>query len=653
MRRSRRRCVGTLIAIFSIILTTSVAVPQAQAASSGTVFTWGDDALGQLGDGGTATRLTPASIGLTDVVGVSGGRDHALALLANGTVRAWGHNNFGQVGDGTVTNRRVPTAVSGLTNVVEVAAGHYHSLALKADGTVWAWGQNASGQLGDGTMTVRRTPVQVSGLSGVAHIAGGRDMSYAVKADGTVWAWGLNSDGELGDGTITTRTMPVRVGSLTGVTEVAAGRDHGLALRSDGSVWAWGDNAYGELGQGSGADRTNPGQVSGLTGVVSLTAGAFHSLALRSDGTVRAWGRNNLGQLGDGTITNRSLPVQVPGLTGVAAVGSGRDHSLAVMQDGTAKAWGRNDFGQLGDGSTSTRTAPVVVGGLSGVIDLSGGQGYTVALAAPGPPDMTPPTQPGKPSGSSNAPGSIALSWAASDDDVSAEITYHVLRDGTQVGSITSASTTTVGFTDTGLAPSSTHTYVVVAFDAANNVSTPSDPSDPIIVVAGPPMIFSDDFSSGNLSKWSTVTRLVIDTAVGDPAPSAKAQGPMSAFAFATLPSPLTTVCESAHVNVSARGTNPVALLRLLTSSNAGIVRMFVNPSGVLVAKADAPGTTKTSGVALGSGWVTLELCGTVSGTAGCSTSTGMVCASCLPGQPVLRTLRSPRSRSAITPPRP
>jgi alpha-tubulin suppressor-like RCC1 family protein len=617
MTRVQRRPVGMLIAILTVVAATSVFVPPASAAGSGTVFTWGDDALGQLGNGPGGARLTAASIDLTGVIGLGGGRDHTVALMADGTVKAWGHNNFGQVGDGTITNRIAPTTVSGLTNVVEVAAGHYHSMALKTDGTVWTWGQNAQGQLGDGTTTVRRLPVQVSGLTDVAHIAGGRDMSYAVKTDGTVWSWGLNTDGELGDGTTTMRTRPVRVGTLTGIAEVVGGRDHGLALGSDGTVWAWGDNAYGELGLGTGPDRPNPAQVTGLAGVTQLTAGAFHSLALLSDGTVRGWGRNNLGQLGDGTITNRPTPIQVPGLSSVAVVGTGRDHSLAVMVDGTARAWGRNDFGQLGDGTMMDRTSPVVISGLTGVIDLAGGQGYTAALASPGPPDTTPPTQPGKPSGSSDAAQSISLSWAASDDDVSTDITYHVLRDGTDVGSISSASTTTVGFTDTGLAPSSTHTYVVVAVDGSNNSSTPSDPSDPITVISGPPpVMFSDDFSSGNLSKWSTVTRLAIDGAVGNPVPSAKAQGPMSAFAYATLPSPVTTACESADVNVTARGTNTVALLRLLTSTNAGIVRLFVNTSGVLIAKADAPGTQKT-GVTLGTGWVSLELCGTVSGTTG------------------------------------
>ena len=207
------------------------------------------------------------------------------------------------------------------------------------------------------------------------------------------------------------------------------------------------------------------------------------------------------------------------------------------MVDGTARAWGRNDFGQLGDGTMMDRTSPTVITGLTGVIELAGGQGYTAALASPGPPDTTPPTQPGKPSGSSNAAQSINLSWGASDDDVSTNIAYHVLRDGTDIGSVSSASTTTVGFTDTGLAPGSTHTYVVVAVDGSNNPSAPSDPSDQITVISGPPVIFSDDFSSGTFSKWATVARPSINGAVGSPS-ERQGTGSHERFAYATLPAP-------------------------------------------------------------------------------------------------------------------
>ena len=127
------------------------------------------------------------------MVAIAGGDSHSLALKSDGTVWAWGYNGCGQLGDGSTTNRLTPVQVSGLTGVVAIAGGGSHSLALKSDGTVWAWGCNDYGQLGDGTTTNRLTPVQVSGLTGVVAIAGGGAHSLALKSDGTVWAWGATA----------------------------------------------------------------------------------------------------------------------------------------------------------------------------------------------------------------------------------------------------------------------------------------------------------------------------------------------------------------------------------------------------------------------------------------------------------------------------
>ena len=135
---------------------------------------------------------------------------HSLGLTSYGTVWAWGRNTYGQLGDGSTTTRSTPVQVSGLSGVIAIAGGDIHSLALKSDGTVWAWGYNYYGQLGDGSTTTRSTPVQVSGLSGVIAIAGGGDHNLALKSDGTVWAWGDNTNGELGDGSTTTRSTPVQ-----------------------------------------------------------------------------------------------------------------------------------------------------------------------------------------------------------------------------------------------------------------------------------------------------------------------------------------------------------------------------------------------------------------------------------------------------------
>ncbi|TES83969.1 MAG: hypothetical protein E3J91_00715, partial [Hadesarchaea archaeon] len=176
----------------------------------------------------------------------AGGDAHSLALRGDGTVWAWGSNGSGRLGDNTTTNRWTPVRVKEMENAVAVAGGDAHSLALRGDGTVWAWGSNGSGRLGDGTTTTRLTPVKVSdfhrtspaqvttsaasaigdtsatlngeltslGNPDLITVAGGGYHSLALRGDGTVWAWGLNGYGRLGDNTTTTRLTPVKVSDL-------------------------------------------------------------------------------------------------------------------------------------------------------------------------------------------------------------------------------------------------------------------------------------------------------------------------------------------------------------------------------------------------------------------------------------------------------
>ncbi len=182
--------------------------------NNGTVWAWGQNSYGQIGNGVTgANVLSPVQVsGLTNVIAISSNGYHCLALKNDGTVWAWGYNSNGQLGDGTTSNRNVPVQVSGLTNVASISAGYMHSLAVKNNGTVSVWGQNNFGQLGDGTTIGRLVPVQATSLTGiVTSVSAGIYSSYAVKNDGTMWSWGWNIFGQLGDGTTTNRLTPVQI----------------------------------------------------------------------------------------------------------------------------------------------------------------------------------------------------------------------------------------------------------------------------------------------------------------------------------------------------------------------------------------------------------------------------------------------------------
>lgn len=350
--------------------------------SDGTIWAWGSNYYDQLGDLSTGDRRMPAYINyISDIVGIAAGAYHSLAINEYGAVYAWGDNSSGQIGDGLYSNRRMPCGV--LTNAASIDAGDYFSIAVGLDGTVWAWGANDYGQLGDGTKYSNPIPAQINGLNNVIRVAAGFDHSLAIKSDGTLWAWGDDDYGQLGNGPAT-RGIPVQVKGLTDVITTVAGGYHSLALKSDGTVWAWGDNSYGQLGDGTTITRATPTQVLGLIDVAAITAGAYYSLALKSDGTVWAWGYNNFGQLGDGSTTTRITPIQVSDLNNIVSIAAGFEHSIAVKSDGTVWTWGNNEYGQLGDRTTQTATTPVLVYYSSSFTSVAAGYYHSLALKSDG-----------------------------------------------------------------------------------------------------------------------------------------------------------------------------------------------------------------------------------------------------------------------------
>ena len=353
--------------------------------NDGTVWTWGWNGVGQLGDGTTIGRTSPVKVnGLSGITAIAAGNSHSLALKNDGTVWAWGDNYKGQLGDGIGPNlppRLTVVQVAGLRGITAIASGQNHSLALKNDGTVWAWGDNYYGQLGIGTTETSYGPMQVSNLSGVSSIAAGGSHSIALKNNGTVWTWGLNSDGQLGDGLITSgRLTAEQVSGLSGIIAISGSAFNSSALKNDGTLWMWGNNSYGQLGGGTKIFRPTVTQVIGLNGITAFSGGNFHSLALKNDGTVYAWGSNTCGQLGDGTTLIKTMAIQVNELNGITAISGGSEHSLALKNDGTIWAWGNNSEGQLGDGTNDTRATAVQLSGLSGIVDISAGSSHSLAL---------------------------------------------------------------------------------------------------------------------------------------------------------------------------------------------------------------------------------------------------------------------------------
>jgi alpha-tubulin suppressor-like RCC1 family protein len=413
--KSRARAAGPVlvaIAAAALCLAASAAASAAQRPAR-TALVWGDNAFAELGDGSTGgISPTPVAVDLpagTRVTAAAAGVVNDLALTSDGRVLAWGDNSVGELGDGS-TGGISPTPVAvhlpAGTRVTAIATGN-HSLAVTSDGGVLAWGFNPFGELGDGTTTNNSTPVRVELPAGtrVTAVAAGAVYSLALTSDGRVLAWGADDVGQLGQGgsnldsstpvavdpparTRVPASAPggsstpvwVNLPARTRVTAIAAGGDFALALTSDGRVLGWGDNGSGELGESPSiaAVSDTPVRVGLPVGVrvTAIAAGLDYSLALTSDGRVLTWGDNVYGELGDGSTANSSTPVAVdlPARTRVTAIAAGDTHSLALTSDGCVLAWGFNQYGELGNGSTTNNSTPVAV-------DLPAGVRVT-ALAA-------------------------------------------------------------------------------------------------------------------------------------------------------------------------------------------------------------------------------------------------------------------------------
>lgn len=237
--------------------------------TDGTLWTWGNGALGQLGNNGAINLSSPVQVGaLTDWDTVSTGSATTAAIKTDGTLWTWGSSNQGASGQNVSTNCSSPIQVGALTNWAQVSGGYLSFIATKTDGTLWSWGDNVSGQLGQNIATAVNvsSPVQIGALTTWSKaVAGSYGNAGAVKTDGTLWTWGNGASGRLGHNNTTSYSSPVQVGALTDWATPSMGSNTTSCIKTDGTLWTWGDGANGILGQNNTTGYSSPVQVGAET----------------------------------------------------------------------------------------------------------------------------------------------------------------------------------------------------------------------------------------------------------------------------------------------------------------------------------------------------------------------------------------------------
>lgn len=357
----------------------------AAIAFDGTLYTWGQNGFGQLGQVGVGVYggvYTPTKVNDDKWAKVKGRAATMIGIHTDGTLWSWGRNTGGALGlgldDADFESASTPTQI-GTDRWMDCTSGYYHSAAVKADGTLWAWGQNSQHQVSNGSELSVVSPMQIGTDTDWKQVNAGLKMTAALKADGTLWTWGNNSESALGRTTADGYDAePMQV--IDHVVQFAVGDLHVLAVKDDGTLWGWGYNLHGEMGNGTLKNVDTPTQI-GTAQWEMIACGSYHSMGMQIDGSLWTWGWNRYGQLGLGDDNNRQELTECtykPGDGAVESIAAGAsvkvyptvvDETVNVSADGTIESvavYGANGqkmgFKQVGAQSTQLNVSHLAAG---------------------------------------------------------------------------------------------------------------------------------------------------------------------------------------------------------------------------------------------------------------------------------------------------